>query len=327
MGYIVKREHGIGSLRGYANGGDPSGVSYTGISGLPRLPLAFKQIVGDVIGKQVRERLGMDWLGNLIGSRPITEHSMSQSEHRALQDAVLRGMGGTLQDRGVLEYEDYATSGDDPYADVGGSEGSGIISKFFDPSFSMKATFGQAAIERDPETGDYYMTDQYNFNERLPESTEFGRNPEWSGDLLTREEGRLPGFLDILKSRSAEQGAYGVPRAFGQAYGSPEGEGSPVRVNLGDLQEALARSRGEERPGLLARGIEGLKNMFRREEDEIPQYVRDMPPGVQGIIPSAPAPVIPSAPGAIGVADISRQLSAAQERDRLMREMRAGAKQ
>ena len=65
--------------------------------------------------------------------------------------------------------------------------------------------------------------------------------------------------------------------------------------------------------------------MFRREEDEIPQYVRDMPPGVQGIIPSAPAPVIPSAPGAIGVADISRQLSA--ERDRLMREMRAGAKQ
>jgi len=248
MGYIVKREHGIGSLRGYANGGDPSGVSYTGISGLPRLPLAFKQIVGDVIGKQVRERLGMDWLGNLIGSRPITEHSMSQSEHRALQDAVLRGMGGTLQDRGVLEYEDYATSGDDPYADVGGSEGSGIISKFFDPSFSMKATFGQAEIEKDPETGDYYMTDQYNFNERLPEPTDFDR------------------FQEILESRK-EQGAYGIPRAFGEAYGSPEGEGSPVRVNLGDLEEALARSRGEERPSRLARSLDWLGGLIGRDRD------------------------------------------------------------
>jgi len=242
--------NGIAGLRGYANGGDPTGISFSGM--MPgRLPLAFRQIVGDVVGKQVRERLGMERLGNWIGSRPITESSMSPAEHRALQDAVLRGMGGTLQDRSILEYEDYATAreGEDQYSDVGGSGGSGIISKFLDPDYSVKATFGQAAIERDPETGDYYMTDQYNFNERLPESTEFGD------------------FLEILKRRSAEQGAYGVPRAFGEAYGSPEGEGSPVRVNLGDLQEALARSRGEERPSRLARGLGWLGGLFDRDGD------------------------------------------------------------
>ena len=237
---------GMGSLKGYANGGDPGGVSRAEILRAPKLPLAFRALVGDVMGKQVRERLGMERLGNLIGSRPITEYSMSKKEHTALQDAVLRAMGGTLQDRGVLEYEDYATSGDDPYADVGGSEGSGIISKFFDPSFSMKATFGQAAIEKDPETGDYYVTDNYNFNERLPEPTDFDS------------------FQEILRRRK-EQGAYGIPRAFGEAYGSPEGEGSPVRVNLGDLEEAIARSRGQERSSGMKRGLAWLAGLFDRD--------------------------------------------------------------
>ena len=239
-----------------------------------QLPLALRQITADVLGKQVRERLGMERLGNLIGSRDITAGDLSRREYEALQDAVLRGMEGTLQDSSFLEYADYATEreGEDQYSDVGGSGGSGILTKFLDPSFSMKSTLGQANVVRgDPERGedpnDYYVIDQYNFNERLPESTEFGRNPEWNEDLLTHEEGRRPGFLDILGARSAEQGAYGVPRAFGQAYGSPEGEGSLVRINLGNLEEALARSGREEQPSRLARGLGWLRGIFDRDDD------------------------------------------------------------
>jgi len=248
------------------------------------LPLAARQIAGDIIGKQVRERLGMERLGNLIGSRDITAGDMSRAELNALQDAVLRGMGGTLQDKSYLEYEDYATAreGEDAYSDVGGSGGSGIIRKFFDPSFSAKATFGQAKIEKDEETGDYYLIDRYNFNERLPGLNEFGRNPEWGGDYLTREEGGLPGFLDILGARVADQGAYGVPRALGQAYGSPEGEGSLARVNLGNLEEALARSRGEDE-GIFAQIMNRIRGLRGDDEREtVAQYV--------------PEPEIPSAP-------------------------------
>ena len=75
-----------------------------------RLPLAYRQLTADVLGKQVRERLGMEGLGNLIGSRDITAGDMSSAELSALQDAVLRGMGGTPSEGGgSLEYEDYAT--------------------------------------------------------------------------------------------------------------------------------------------------------------------------------------------------------------------------
>tara|TARA_R110001592_G_scaffold87421_3_gene258238 strand:- start:4290 stop:5255 length:966 start_codon:yes stop_codon:yes gene_type:complete len=239
------------------------------------LPLAGRQLMSDVIGKQVRERLGLEGLGNLIGSRDITAEDLNAREIRALQDAVLRSMGGTLQDESVLEYADYATAreGEDQYSDVGGSGGSGIIRKFFDPSYSMKATFGQAAIERgDPsrgeDPGDYYTVDDYNFNERLPDPTQFGRNPEWSGDLMEQIEGRTPGFLDILEARARTQGAYGVGRSLGQAYGSPEGEGSRSRVNIGNLEEALARSRGEEQPFRVTRGLGWLRDLFDRDGGE-----------------------------------------------------------
>ncbi len=38
-------------------------------------------------------------------------------------------------------------------------------------------------------------------------------------------------------------------------------------MNLGDLEEALARSRGEERPSRLARGLGWLGGLFDRDGD------------------------------------------------------------
>ena len=227
---------GIKSLRGYANGGDPiPGVSRgSPMTGGIGIPMMGRQLMADVAGRQIRERLGwipgMEKLGELVGSREINELDLSPREMRALQDAVIRGGGG----RGggsVLEYADYAT-GDDPYADVGGGGGvRELLGKLFDPSYSMKTTFGQAAVEYDPETGNYYVKDQYNFNRAAPDQLPMGES------------------LDVVKNYISDTGLYGLPRGIGKAFGSPEGEGSMARVNIGDLQEALARSRGEERPG------------------------------------------------------------------------------
>jgi len=295
----VKRKHGIRGLRGYQQGDlveDSPGwwerlrervrqgqrestqphpsVGTPMVPGLSmRLPLAYRQLTADVLGKQVRERLGMEGLGNLIGSRDITAGDMSSAELSALQDAVLRGMGGNIRDLGpdessYLEYEDYATSGADQYSDVGGARMLlpeslrgylDMAKKMVDPSYSMKMTFGQAGIQRgDPKRGedpnDYYLSDRYNFNP--PAGKQPREEPTEFGD-----------FLADMKQRVSTAGMYGYPRAVGQAYGSPEGEGSVARVNLGDLEEALARSRGEERPSRLARGLGWLGGLFDRDGD------------------------------------------------------------
>ena len=230
----------------------------------PRMPLAVKSILKDVIGKQVRERLGLESLGSIIGERPITEHSMSRSELRAMQDAAIRAMDGSLRDKGHIGYDDYATSHpDNPWADVGGTgsgaphgEPSGILKKLLSPDYNAKTTLGQAMVERDPDTGEYYITDQYNFNERKPEPTSLD---EFRAILARR--------LDPVQQGGAGQGAYGVVRSFGEAYGSPSGEGSPVRINLGDLEDALARSQEEDEPGFLTRGLAALGNLFKRERE------------------------------------------------------------
>ena len=219
-------------------------------SGPEIVPLAVKSILKDIVGKQVRERLGLETLGSFIGERPITERDVKRSELRAMQDAAIRAMGGSLRDKGHIEYEDYGTTDtDDPYADVGGSEGSGLLTKLFDPDYNVKATLGQAMVERDPDTGEYYIIDQYNFNERKPEPTS------------------LDEFQSILERRVPGQGAYGVVRSFGEAYGSPSGEGQPVRINLGDLEAALARSQEEDKPGLFSRGLAYLGNLLKRDRE------------------------------------------------------------
>ena len=259
---------GIKGLRGYANGGDPTGVSHSGMMPF-RMPMNMRQLAADVAGRQVRERLGwipgMEKLGELIGSREINELDLSPSEMRALQDAVVSGGGGRGGGSRV-QYADYDT-GDDPYADVGGGGGSlELLGKAFDPSYSMKTTFGQAAVEYDPETGNYYLNDRYNFNE------------------ADADQAGIGDALDIVGGRVKGQGFYGLPRGIGEAFGSPTGEGSMARVNLGNLEEALARSRPqEERPGLFDRGIEGLRNMFVGRQDK----TLDMPTGVQGIVPTS----------------------------------------
>ena len=251
-------------------------------SGFPlQLPLNVRQLMADVTGRQVRERFGMEGLGNLIGSRDITASDLSRREYEALQDAVLRGMGGTLSEGGgSLEYEDYATEGDDQYSDVGGSgESPGFLHKFFDPSYSMKTTIGQGRVVRgDPARGEnpehYYVDDQYNFNEAMQDQVPF----------FGGEDER--GAVDIIGGRVAGQGlAYGLSRGIGEAFGSPEGEGSMARVNLGDLQEAYERYHGEpyadvgpEKEGIFTRLMGGIRGLLGRDDEELVSEMVSAPP-------------------------------------------------
>ena len=61
---------------------------------------------------------------------------------------------------------------------------------------------------------------------------------------------------------------YGQARNLARYYGSKPGEGSPVRINLGDLEHLLNPE--EDKPGLLTRGLAALGNMLRREREPSP---------------------------------------------------------
>jgi hypothetical protein len=223
------------------------------------LPMNIRQLAADVIGKQFRERLGLESLGSLIGEREITEADLRPAELRALREAAVRAMGNQALGRASIGYRHYDTTDEDAYADVGSARmlsPLSVLDKLFDPNYSMKTTIGQGNLERDPDTGEYYVYDQYNFNERRPEPT----------PLIGTDE--RPGAMRIFGGRMAQSGAYGLPRAFGSAYGSPEGEGSRVRINLGDLEDALARGRGEN-VNPLRKGLSYLAGLLRREP-EIP---------------------------------------------------------
>jgi len=104
---------------------------------------------------------------------------------------------------------------ENPYDDVGG-DAIGIqkaIKKFKDPAFSMKTLLGQASITTNDQ-GETVVIDRYNFNEENPDS-----------------------FKDyaMKAARVASDPIYGSFREAGSIFGSDEGEGSFVRINLGKL--------------------------------------------------------------------------------------------
>ena len=51
-------------------------------------------------------------------------------------------------------------------------------------------------------------------------------------------------------------------------YGSQPGEGSPVRINLGDLDHLLNPE--EDKPGFLTRGLAALGNLLKRDREPSP---------------------------------------------------------
>ena len=163
----------------------------------PLLPTNVRQFVYDIFG----------------GKETLTEESLQKEEISALRKGVIRAKAAGKE---VLEYEDYATQGqgESQYADVGGGGGfAEFFEKVFDPSYSMKTTIGQARIEEDEE-GNTIVIDRYNFND-------------------AEDKFSFMGLMTGIKK--AGLSPYAQVRNIGKQFGSGQGEGSEVRINLGKI--------------------------------------------------------------------------------------------
>ena len=141
----------------------------------------------------------------------FTEADLDIKELEALKDVVRNNLANNKK---IIEYDDYKTS-DTAYGDVGGGR-TGIkkvYDKFNDPYFSMKTLVGQGTITTN-DRGETVVVDRYNFNEENPDSIK---------------------DYAIKAGLVAKDPFYQGPRQVGSIYGSDEGEGSYVRLNLGKL--------------------------------------------------------------------------------------------
>jgi len=165
--------------------------------------------IRDAVPTNIRQ-LAYDVTG---GTADLTENNLQEDEKKALIDAVNLAK---KEGRTAIEYSDYAThkKGQSQYRDVGGGGGpQAFISKLSDPAYSMKTTLGQASFKEDAE-GNTIITDQYNFNDSTGESS-------------------LLRFIGGVKN--AGPSLYGQARNVAREFGSQEGEGSEVTINLGNL--------------------------------------------------------------------------------------------
>ena len=161
------------------------------------IPINIRAFVSDIFGT------GED----------INEDSLTKAEKQELAKVVQRAQA---QGKDKIEYADYATQGDNQsqYADVGGGGGAtDFFSKVTDPAYSLKTTLGQAKITKD-EKGNTIVTDQYNFNDS---------DGEFS-------------VLGLIKGiKNAGLSPYAQIRNIAREFGSGEGEGAQVKINLGKL--------------------------------------------------------------------------------------------
>ena len=174
--------------------------------------------IRDAIPTNIRQ-LAYDVTG---GTEDLTENNLQEDEKKALIDAVNLAK---KEGRTAIEYGDYAThkKGQSQYRDVGGGGGPrAFISKLSNPAYSMKTTLGQASFKEDAE-GNTIITDQYNFNDSTGEPS-------------------LLRFIGGVKS--AGPSLYGQARNVAREFGSQEGEGSEVTINLGNLSSLNIDNKG-----------------------------------------------------------------------------------
>jgi len=116
-----------------------------------------------------------------------------------------------------IEYKDYkSVEGNNAYADV--SYTAKGLPDISDKRFNLKTSLGQATIKIDGD-GNLIIVDKFNFND--------------SADINSFTD-----FYQMVKEigGSALQGeGYNLVRKVGKWFGSPEGEGQTVRINLGKV--------------------------------------------------------------------------------------------
>lgn len=169
--------------------------------------LLMPQVVQNVVPLNVRA-FASDLIGNNITGRhsEINESHLNENEKLALTKATKTAES---KGRNYIEYDDYNTGS--AYNDVGGGSESALapITKFFNPNYSMKTTFGQMGFKPN-EDGSYTYTDQYNFND--------------ANTADSKEETFLEG------AKAGGKSVYGQARNIATHYGSGSGSGSKVNI-------------------------------------------------------------------------------------------------
>ena len=161
------------------------------------IPLNVKQLIYDVSG----------------GEQPLTELDLRDDEKNALINIVRQNQKAQKNN---IEYKDYKTSDVSEYGDVGYNriKVGTAIEKFKDPYYALKTTLGQASITQDNK-GNTIVKDRYNFNDNDGQTT----LDELYSDMKAVYKNPL----------------YQIPRKIGKYFGSAEGEGSPIEINLGKI--------------------------------------------------------------------------------------------
>ena len=188
------------------------------------------QSINDAKDRLIAETVPINiraFVGDLVGDdSKITEKNLSAEERGALRKIVSRNQA---QNKSIIEYGDYRT-GPEKYKDVSGSASNiDVVSKTAkSPEYALKTTLGQARITTDKD-GNTIVIDRYNFND-------------------AKDDFKFNEFMkDVVK---AGMSGYAQARNLGRYFGSGQGEGAEVEINLGKLnpqeRKTLAMITGNE---------------------------------------------------------------------------------
>ena len=140
----------------------------------------------------------------LGGDSPATNENFTEEQ---------LGIMKTTAANAIKEGKDSLSYGDYPGGEMNYNQN--LLDKMKDPNFQMRSTIGSANIKINDD-GEVILTDQFNFND--------------AKDVNSLNDLRKA-MIDILGAK----GAYNKLRKIGTYFGSPEGEGSPIELNLGQL--------------------------------------------------------------------------------------------
>jgi len=156
---------------------------------------------------------------DLMGSKEgLTEEDMSRKQLDDLRQTVINSIERTgIEDNildGIIDYEDYNTELGNAYR--------GGVSKFFNPAFHNKTTFGKMNYDIAPD-GNVILTDEFDFADAAAKKD----------DPFLTKIGRIKDAF--MNSASYGGGIYNALRETSGNFGSAEGEGAQSTINLGDF--------------------------------------------------------------------------------------------
>ena len=171
------------------------------------IPSNLRMFADDII----RTQLGLEKEG-------LTERDLSEKQLDDLRQTVINsinriGVEDGLLD-GIIDYEDYNTQLGNAYT--------GGVSKFFNPAFHNKTTFGKMNYNIDDQ-GNVILTDSFDF-----------------ADAAFKKDSSIPMKLARIaqaysSSDSFGGGIYNALRETSGNFGSEVGTGGQSTINLGDF--------------------------------------------------------------------------------------------